>query len=130
MSEQSNVHVVKSFFEAFCNNDMQGVRSVLAEDAIFHIPGNSALSGDYRGFDRIMGFFGKVRELSNGTFKPEVRKILSNGDKAFVLQHVTGAREGKTLDMDGAFVIHMEGGRWKELWAFHFDDDQADRFWS
>ena len=130
MPDHPNVAVVKRFFEAFGSKDMPAVRTLLAEDAVFHTPGNSLVSGDHTGHDEIIGFFRKTGELSGGTFKTEVRNIVGNQDKVLVFQHVTGSRNGKTLDMDGAFVVHIEDGRWKEVWAFHFDGEHADAFWS
>ena len=130
MSEDRNIEAVQGLFAAFQAKDMAGVRLLLADDVIFHIPGRSPISGDYRGFEQVTGFFRKAGELSGGTFKSEVKKILANGNTVMLLQHVTGQREGRSLDMDGAFVVRVEDGRWKEMWAFHFDEPQAHAFWS
>ena len=130
MSQEKNIEAAKSLFAAFRAKDMEGVRQLLADDVIFHIPGKSPMSGDYHGFEQVTGFFRKAGERSGGTFKSEVKKIVANGVLVMVFQHVTGQREGKSLDMEGAFVVRFEDGRWKEMWAFHFDELQAYAFWS
>jgi len=130
MDKERNIESVRNLFTAFRAKDMDSIRRLLADDVIFHIPGESPMSGDYEGFEQAMGFFQRANERSGGTFKSEVKKILANRNMVMVSQHVTGQREGKSLDMEGAFVIRLENGQWKELWAFHFDEQQAHNFWS
>ena len=73
MSEDRNIEAIQGLFAAFREKDMEGVRRLLADDVIFHIPGKSPMSGDYRGFEQVTGFFRKTGELSGGTFKSEVK---------------------------------------------------------
>ena len=126
---QDNILATKQFFEAVRNGEPKAAMECLADDIVFHVPGTSQLAGDYVGREKVMGFLKRTHELSGGTFKPEVRGLAGNGDKVMVLQHVTGERNGITLDMDGAFVIRLQDGQWKEVWAFHFDEPAAARFW-
>ena len=130
MSEDRNIDAANGLFAAFGAKKVEGVRLLLADDVIFHIPGKSPMSGDYQGFEQATGFFRKAGERSGGAFKSEVKRIVANGDMVLVFQHVPGQRQGKSLDMEGAFVVRFEDGRWKEMLAFHFYEPQAHAFWS
>jgi len=52
--------------------DLDTLRDLMQEDATWHQPGKTAIAGDYIGRDRVFEYFGKIFELSGGTFKGEI----------------------------------------------------------
>lgn len=54
--------------EAFGQGDIPAVQALIAEDAVWHVPGSSSIAGSYTGHSEILGFFGKIMALSGGTF--------------------------------------------------------------
>src|SRR3954454_24265968 len=64
-----NADLLNKGYDAFDKGDMDTIRGLFADDIVFHVPGNSQVSGEYRGTDGVFGFFGKLVELSGGTFK-------------------------------------------------------------
>ena len=60
------VHV-RSAFDAFAKGDVDTLRESMDQDAVWYVPGRNQFSGDHRGVDAILGFFGKTMGLSGGT---------------------------------------------------------------
>ena len=57
MTEHANAELFRRSYAAFQAGDLDTVRSLLADDVIWHNPGSNHLSGDYRGVDAAMGLF-------------------------------------------------------------------------
>ena len=130
MSEHPNVTIVRRGYEAFATYDLEAIRDLFADDAVFHIGGRNPLTGTYAGKDAVLGFLADLVSRSGGTYKSEVHDILANDDHAVALTHVTGHREGRTLDDNLVAVYHMRDGKVSEGW-FHPSDAYADdEFWS
>lgn len=55
---------VANYGAAMATGDLEGVRAVLAEDAVWHQPGANVLSGDHVGPDAILAHLGRFMELS------------------------------------------------------------------
>src|ERR1700704_3268289 len=63
-----NEELVRQGYKAFGEGDMDTLRSLFAPDAVHSATGNSPLAGDYKGVDDILAYYGKLFELSGGTF--------------------------------------------------------------
>ena len=62
-----NEELIRRGFEAFSKGDMETLRNeIFASDVKYHVPGKSPISGDYDGIDAVLGFFGKIFELTGG----------------------------------------------------------------
>jgi len=130
MTEHPNAELARRGYAAFSSGDMNTLRDLIAEDAIWHQPGQTAIAGDYIGRDRIFEYFGKLFELSGGTFKADPEHIFADDDRAVVIQHTTGAREGKTLDLHLVLVFEIRGGKFAETQVYSPDQQKDDAFWS
>jgi ketosteroid isomerase-like protein len=130
-AQHANIQRSKRAYEAFGKGDMATVSDLLADDVLWHVGGSSPLSGDYKGKDAVFGFFGKLMEVTGGTFKLEVHDILANDDHSVTLVRTTAEKNGKKLDSRAVHVTHPDSeGRVKEFWAFDEDQAAADKFFS
>jgi ketosteroid isomerase-like protein len=128
-AQHANVQVARRGYEAFSKGDMATVNELMADDVVWHVGGNSSLSGDYKGKDAVFGFFGKLMELTDGTFKLEVHDILANDEHSVILVRETAKKGGKTLDSKAVHVTHTDSGaRVKEFWAFEENQAALDEF--
>ena len=59
---------------------VETLRELFDPNIVFHVPGRSQIAGDYRGIDETFGFFGKLVELSGGTFKIERHTVLADDE--------------------------------------------------
>lgn len=117
-------------FAAFQRGDLETVKGFFADDIIWHVPGKSPLSGDYKGVEEVLSFFAKTMEQTGGTFKIDVHDILANDEHGTALVTTMGQREGKTLNARGVQVIHLKDGKVTESWLHPEDTYAVDEFWS
>ena len=130
-AQHTNVQRARLGYDAFSKGDMATISDLLADDVVWHVGGNSSLSGDYNGKDAVFGFFGKLMELTGGTFKLEVHDILANDEHSVTLVRETAERDGKKWDGKSAHITHSDSaGRIKEFWAFQENSRAADEFFA
>ncbi len=130
-AQHANVQRSRRAYEAFGKGDMETVGELLADDVVWHIGGHNPLSGDYKGKEAVFGFFGKLMQVSGGTFKLEVHDILANDDHSVTLVRETAEKNGKKLDHRAVHITHPDSeGRVKEFWAFEEDQAAGDAFFS
>ena len=129
-AQHTNVQQLRRAYEAFGAGDLATVSQLLADDTVWHILGHSSLAGDYKGKDAVFGFFGKLMELSGGTFHLDVHDILANGEHSIGLVTEHAEKDGKKWVSNAVHVSHTDAdGRTKEFWAFQEDQAAADAFW-
>ena len=128
----ANADLLRKGYDAFSKGDLDTIRNeVFSPDIAFHVAGRNPLSGDYRGVDEVMAFFGRLFELSGGTFALELHDVVANDGHAVGLSRLSAQREGKTLDgAKGVEVYHVQDGRVTEAWLTTEDDYSFDEFWS
>jgi len=126
-----NEEIVRQGYKAFGEGDMETLRSLFAPNAVHVATGNNPLSGEYRGVDDILGYYGKLFELSEGTFTAELKSAKAEGADTVVAVHRDkGQRGGKTLDQDETLTFKIAGGKIARLEENHSDQAAYDAFWS
>ena len=130
MAEHPNAETFKRGYAAFGQGDMDTMRELLSPDLVWHAPGNNALSGDYKGIDEVLGFFGRSFQETDGTLSIDVHDILANDTHGVAITTFTGQRKGKSINMRGVHVVHFDSdGKLSESWQFPEDSAEADSFW-
>jgi uncharacterized protein len=131
MAGEKYAEVLQGGFEAFGRGDMDYLKkNVFTDNTVWHVSGKSQLAGDYSG-DQVYAWFGKLFELSGGTFKVEIHDIATSGDHAVALTSTSAERGGKKLEnQKGAQVHHFDGGKISETWLHLEDPYEFDDFWS
>ena len=126
-----NEEIVRHGYKAFGEGDMDTLRSLFAPDAVHSATGNNPLSGEYKGVDDILAYYGKLFELSGGTFTAELKSARAEGDDTVVATHRDTAQRGdKTLDQDETLTFTISGGKFTRLEENHSDPAAYDAFWS
>ena len=129
MSAEENAALLRRYLEALSQDDMETVREAFAQDAVWHLPGNSPLAGDHEGADAILGFIGRAFEMTGGTFRLELLDVMASDEHGVQWQRITAEREGKTLDEVEAIVCRIREGKIAEVW--HRPEQYAlDEFFS
>ena len=115
-----NGELIQSGFEAFAKGDMETVGALFDDDIKWHAPGTSALSGDFRGKAEVFGFFAKLQELTQGTFRQEIHAVLADDDHVVVLAE---GSQDKPRPYTGqqVFVWHVRDGKAVECWGIQAD---------
>ena len=131
MSEHPNATLVRRGFDRFVGGDPAGLLELFAPEAVWHVPGANAMSGDYRGLDEIIAFLRRTAELTGGTYRVELLWVVADDDHAVAVYRAQGARDGeRSLDIEQALLIRVEDGRWVDVRAQPLDQQAFDAFWS
>ena len=117
-----NIATVRRGFDAFAAGDIDTLREVLDPSIDWHLPGRSTISGDYRGIEDVLGFFGRLLELSSGTFKAELLECGElTTDLVACLINRSGAMPAGTVDQRTVLLFQMREGRVIEVTEFAYD---------
>jgi ketosteroid isomerase-like protein len=118
----SGEELLRKGYDAFGRGDMETLRKeVFAPDIRWHFPGRSQIAGDFSSADEVFAFFGKLADLSAGTFHVDLHDVIANDDHVVVLATALAERGGKRLEDKYAQTLHVRNGRISECWV-HLSD--------
>jgi ketosteroid isomerase-like protein len=106
------------------------VAAMLSDDVAWHVPGHSALAGDYRGRDEVLRYFARRRELANATFRIDVRGVLADDERAVILAAGELEHGGRAFAWGTVVIFRLARGRIAECWTVPYDQDAFDEIWS
>jgi uncharacterized protein len=85
-----NAAAARKAYEAYGRGDVDAAVSTFADDVEWTIPGNSKLSGTYRGKSAFIALLG---ELASRSFTSKPERILGDGDDVVVITKTTAGDE-------------------------------------
>ena len=86
MSAEENIEKTRKAYAAFAAADIDAASENLADDIEWIVPGNSVVSGTYRGKDDVIGFWIRLAEKG---FTTEPEHFLGDDDRVVVLSKTT-----------------------------------------
>lgn len=115
----------------YAGGDMEPVRILLDQAVEWHVPGENAIAGTYRGIDAVAEYFRRRRELAGNTLQLHPGELL------------IGERDHLAALTDGTATLHGTEHRWSTLglyrtsearisacWLLPLDQAVFDRVWS
>ena len=126
----SSAALIKSAYEAFGRGDIPAVLEVLDPAITWHVPGRSPLSGDYKGPEGVLDFFGRCQELSDGTLRVVADEIIGEGDRVIALATVSAERHGEFWSSPEVHVWQVTDAKAVDFCEFQGDQEAEDAFWS
>ena len=126
--EHPNAALTRRVFAAF-GRDAKQISAALDREIVWRVPGNTIMSGEYRGRREVVEFLRRTGIETDGTYRSRLHTVLANDDWAVAIYRAMGSRNGIDLDVDQALVIRCEDGRWKEITAVPLDS-AFDAFWA
>jgi uncharacterized protein len=126
--EHPNAELTRRVFAAFGRNAMV-ISAALSRDIVWRVPGNTAMSGEYRGRRAVVEFLQRTGLETNGTYRSMLHTVLANDEWGLAVYRAWGTRNGIELDVDQAFVIRFGEGCWTEVTAVPLDPS-FDAFWA
>lgn len=127
-SEHPNAELTRRVFAAFGRNAM-AISAALSRDIVWRVPGNTAMSGEYRGRRAVVEFLRRTGLETDGTYRSRLHTVLANDEWGLAVYRASGTRNGIDLDVEQAFVIRFVDGCWKEVTAVPLDS-AFDAFWA
>lgn len=126
---EADIEAVRKLYSALLNRDVGALARAFA-NAAYHVPGNSIVSGTYRGSEEILGLFERTAEETGGTLSFEPHDIVRGEEHVCVLDRVKGRRGDRTIDMSRVLIAHMKDGIATDVWLVVEDEYAFDEFWS
>jgi ketosteroid isomerase-like protein len=125
-----NEELIRSGYQAFAQGDVEAVLAQFDENITWHVGGRSAIAGDYHGHQGVMEFFGKLLEMTGGTFRLDIHDVLASDEHAVALVTSSAERNGASWTSDSAHVWHVHDGKATEFWGLSTNPYGDDEFWS
>ena len=122
-----NTELVMQALGAIREGDDEAARRALADDFVWHVPGESPIAGDATGAEE---FGRKFRKLVEAGLRPEVLATFEGPDHAVFLQRNTAEADGHSLDVKVVNVFTVEDGKLSRMDTYFGDQAALDAFWS
>ena len=106
-TEAEKLHIANTFLASLKNNDWETMRTIIAQDAIWTLPGTSLLSGEAIGADAIIN---RARGLKHFGVKFQLHHILYGLHGVTLSLHNTSIRGDLILDEQVAIVCEIREG--------------------
>jgi ketosteroid isomerase-like protein len=129
MAEHENVTLIRRGFAAFNAGDVKTLTEIIAVDALQHMPGDNPLSGDHKGRDSILAMYGKIAELTEGSYQATLEAVYANDNRAIAIYRGTATRGSRTLEERHALAFEIMDGRAVDLDDLPLDGNVDDSFW-
>jgi len=123
-----NADLVRRLFGAF-GNDAKQVSATFDRDVLWRVPGNTVMSGEYRGRRDVVEFLRRTGLETGGTYRSRLHTVFADDDWGLAVYRAAGTRNGIDLDVDQALVFKFGGGMITEVTAVPLDS-AFDAFWA
>ncbi len=124
------IDIVRRGFDAFAKHDMETLRGLFGPASTWYSDSPGVLNGKYEGADAILAFFATIGAETKGTFRSVPVSYAANGDRVFVEAHVTGERNGKSMDCAEVLVFRFDGTSIRDVRVFLSDPNGTQtEFW-
>jgi ketosteroid isomerase-like protein len=130
MPEHSNIEAVRRGYEAFNKGDMDTVAALFSDDVVWHVPGRSALAGDYRGRNAVFSFLGELSERTEGTYHSELHIAVGDDEHVISVDQTTARQGERVYEGQELVVFRFRDGRVEEVWQALLSPYHHDEFFS
>lgn len=124
------VQKIIAYQMAMARQDMAAARAAFAPNVRYTVPGSNPMSGYYEGPDAVMGYFGRLMEMTRGTYRISQMLWLVCLDQVTLVTKNHATIQASDLDWDEAIVFVFEDGRKARIDLFQADQASVDRFFS
>ena len=123
------MRVFNTYTEALSRGDFEAAFETMADTIVWHMGGESSLSGIIKGKQALGERLGEFAKRSNGTFKVMTEWAASND--CFVAASVVSLAEkgNEKLNDPGIDLFKIEDGKIQEVWTFAQYQTVEDKFW-
>lgn len=123
--------MLRRFFAAFGEPDLDTLGACVTSDLVWHLPGNSPISGDWRGLSGVLSGIREIAmRLGGGHNGFELQHVFADDDCAISIHRDFYTGDNNHLDLRYLLYVRMAGGRMAEVWEVPFDQAEHDRYYA
>jgi ketosteroid isomerase-like protein len=126
MAEHENASRLRRGYDAFASGDLEKLNEFIPEDAVWHVTGNNAFSGDYKGRAEVYAYFGKLIQGTGGTFKATLVHVVADDNFSVAIQRSTATINGVAISSNDVLVDRVEDGQAVETWIYFENEKLLD----
>jgi ketosteroid isomerase-like protein len=124
-----NLVLVRRGYAAFNAKDIATLVSILSPNVVQHVPGASQVAGEHRGIEAVLGYYGKLGELTDGSFRADLIDVHGDGlNHVNAVHQITATRNGVTRVSRGSILFTIKDGLATDLLELHGDLAGDDAF--
>jgi len=124
-NDQEKRQVAEIFLEGLRNRDWDRMRSIMTEDIVWTLPGNSKISGAARGADAVIG---RAQTIVSYSLTFTLKHILIGQNGMALSLNNTATRDGLNLDEHLATVCSLRDGKISAIDTYLSDVEMANAF--
>jgi uncharacterized protein len=122
--EHPNVTAYRRTADAFRVGDMATIEGLVADDVVWHVPGNHRRAGDLRGRAAVIAW---LKSLAPIGFRLREHDVFGNDEHVCALSYMGARRPGLDVETRVVSIFHFRGGRQVERWFYPDDPTEWDR---
>lgn len=125
--DHPNAHMLYAAHNAFKAGDVEALFAKMADDVVWHMPGDNCLAGSYRGRDEIMRNFGMLQAAVDSYWAHPL-DYFGSDDHVVLVADVRATKDDRTLETKEAMTWRIEDGKLKECWHMCLEPEKWDAF--
>ncbi|KRF28209.1 hypothetical protein ASG91_06920 [Phycicoccus sp. Soil802] len=128
-SQRSNLAAARAFYAAGSAATDEERRRFFASDFVWHVPGDTDLSGDYSQDAYFTDMPARMQPLEE--WQIAVESLAANQEIVVSVCRIQGRRLGRALDTTGGHVLRFDhDARIVEAWGWCADQEEVDAFFA
>jgi uncharacterized protein len=127
--QQRNLAAVRAFYAGGPADTDEQRRAYFTDDFVWHVPGDTDLSGDYSGEAYFVDMPARMQPLEE--WEVTIESLAANHDLVISVARIRGRRLGHGLDVSGGHVFRFDhDARIVEAWGWCADQAALDDFFA
>jgi ketosteroid isomerase-like protein len=127
--QQRNLRAARVFYSAGPASTDEGRASMFAPGFVWHVPGDTDLSGAYSGQAYFTDMPARMQPLDEWSI--DIEHLAANADLVVAVGRVRGRRLGRVIDAPAGHVLRFDDeARIVEAWGWCADQGALDAFFA
>jgi ketosteroid isomerase-like protein len=118
--------------EMYRGGPVDPVIQLLADDIVWHVPGENRIAGDHCGPDEVIDYLQRRRGLADETMRMHPGAVVSEDGAVAQFVEGTARLEGVEVSWQtiGVYRVDIAARLVREVWLVPLDGELFDRIWS
>jgi len=123
------MQLVRRGYEAFNSGDVETLISLFSKDVVQHVPGEGPFAGTYKGVEAVLGYYGRLGEETDGTFRAHLIDVHGDGlGHVCAVHQISAVRNGVRRVSRGSILFTFIGDKVTDLLQMAGDLPGDDAF--